>query len=149
MRLIFTDDQGTLCDINYANAEIKIKKHPMEYGDNPKMAYYLIINDHQLQVMSQDKEPIERIVMKIQTGAVEHQEHFYYCNIDYLIKGMAKKDNLKKSNAKNNTYNKYMLKGIRTMQESPEKITSNVGVETLNEALWQANQELRRFIPKK
>lgn len=42
MRLIFTDDQDTLCDINYANAEIKIKKSPMQYGDNPKMAYYLM-----------------------------------------------------------------------------------------------------------
>ena len=149
MRLIFTNDQDTLCDINYAHAEIKIKKQPMEYGDNPKMAYYLVVNDHQLQVMSEDKEAIESIVMKIQTGAVEHQEHFYYCNIDYLIKGIAKIQGIKKSNAKNNTYNKYMLKGIRTMEESPEKITSNVGAETLNEALWQANQELRRFIPKK
>lgn len=149
MRLIFTDDQDTLCDINYANAEIKIKKHPMQYGDNPKMAYYLIINDHQLQVMSEDKGAIERIVMKIQTGAVEHQEHFYYCNIDRLIERIAKIQGIKKSNAKNNTYNKYMLKGIRTMEESPEKITSNVGAETLNEALWQANKELRRFIPKK
>lgn len=149
MRLIFTDDQDTLCDINYANAEIKIKKHPMQYGDNPKMAYYLIINDHQLQVMSEDKGAIERIVMKIQTGAVEHQEHFYYCNIDRLIERIAKIQGIKKSNAKNNTYNKYMLKGIRTMSEKKTKEEITFNVEEFNKAMKQASKELRRFIPKK
>lgn len=36
MRLIFVDDQDTLCDINYANAEIKIKKPQCSTVITPK-----------------------------------------------------------------------------------------------------------------
>lgn len=162
MRLLFTDVRNALCDINYDNADIIIREFPIEYEDSPKMAYYLEINDRMLQVVSEDKEIIEEIAKYIRVTAEEYGKRFCYCDMDNVIQIMA--NGAKKSTNKDYTYNKYILEkkhqlnldGVSFKQEAEKavnhmetEIQANISGKTLQEALMQANNELRRFIPKK
>lgn len=166
MRLLFTDVRNALCDINYDHADIIIREFPIEYEDSPKMAYYLEINDRMLQVVSEDKEIIEEIAKYIRVTAEEYAERFCYCDMDDFIKRAAR--GLKKSTNKDYTYNKYVLEKKyqinldgealkrqvdvfidKVIQEERGQEKESISSKSLQEALMQANNELRCFIPKK
>ena len=166
MRLLFTDVRNAIYDINYDNAEVVIQELSTTYTESSKLAYCLEINGHRLQVVSEDKEVIEEIAKYIRVTAADYAGKFYYCDMDNVIKRMA--NGAKKSTNKDYTYNKYILgkkhqlnlNGVSFKQEA-EKVVNHMETEgkteaqasisgkTLQEALMQANNELRRFIPKK
>lgn len=166
MRLLFTDIRNAIYDINYDNAEVVIQELSTTYTESSKLAYCLEINGHRLQVVSKDKEAIEEIAKYIRVTAADYVGKFCYCDMDNVIKIMA--NGAKKSTNKDYTYNKYILEkkhqikldGVSFKQE-PEKAVkhmetegkteaqANISSKTLQEALIQANNELRRFIPKK
>lgn len=157
MRLLFTDVRNAIYDINYDNAEVVIQELSTTYTESSKLAYCLEINGHRLQVISEDKEIIEEIAKYIRVTAEEYGKRFCYCDMDNVIQRAAR--GAKKSTIKNYTYNKYVLKKKRpinldgeadafinkVVQEEQEAINS----KSLQEALIQANKDLRRFIPKK
>lgn len=162
MRLLFTDVRNAIYDINYDNAEVVIQELSTTYTESSKLAYCLEINGHRLQVMSEDKEVIEEIARYIRVTAEEYGKRFCYCDMDNVIKRMA--NGAKKSTNKDYTYNKYILEkkhqlnlnGVSFKQEAEKvvnhmetEIQANISGKTLQEALMQANNELRRFIPKK
>lgn len=162
MRLLFTDIRNALHDINYDHADVVIQELSTTYTESSKLAYCLEINGHRLQVISEDKEAIEEIAKYIRVTAEEYGKRFCYCDMDDFIKRAAR--GLKKSTNKDYTYNKYVLEKKyqinldgealkkqadvfidKVIQEEKESISG----KTLQEALIQANKELRRFIPKK
>lgn len=162
MRLLFTDVRNAIYDINYDNAEVVIQELSSTYTESSKLAYCLEINGHRLQVMSEDKEIIEEIAKYIRVTAEEYGKRFCYCDMDNVIQIMA--NGAKKSTNKDYTYNKYILEkkhqinldGVSFKQEAEKavnhmetEIQANISGKTLQEALMQANNELRRFIPKK
>ena len=166
MRLLFTDVRNAMRDINYDNAEVVIQELSPTYTESSKLAYCLEINGHRLQVISGDKEVIEEIAKYIRVTAKEHAGRFCYCDMDNVIQIMA--NGAKKNTIKDYTYNKYILEkkhqlnldGVSFKQEA-EKAVNHMETEekeeeqvsisgnTLQEALIQANKDLRRFIPKK
>ena len=169
MRLLFTDVRNALCDINYDHADVIIREFPTKYSEkyeeNPKMAYYLEINGRMLQVVSEDKEIIEEVAKYIRVTAADYVGKFCYCDMDNVIQRMA--NGAKKSTNKDYTYNKYILnkrhpinldgvsfkqqaeKALNHMETEGKEAQVNISGKTLQEALMQANNELRRFIPKK
>jgi len=162
MRLLFTDVRNAIYDINYDNAEVVIQELSTTYTESSKLAYCLEINGHRLQVMSEDKEVIEEIAKYIRVTAEEHGKRFCYCDMDNVIQIMA--NGAKKSTNKDYTYNKYILEkkhqlnldGVSFKQEAEKavnhmetEIQASINDKTLKEAFMQANNELRRFIPKK
>lgn len=162
MRLLFTDARNTICDINYDNAEVVIQELSTTYTESSKLAYCLEINGHRLQVVSKDKEGIEEIAKYIRVTAADYVGKSCYCDMDNVIQVMA--NGAKKSTNKDYTYNKYILEkkhqinldGVSFKQEAEKavnhmetEIQANISGKTLQEALMQANNELRRFIPKK
>lgn len=167
MRLLFTDVRNAICDINYDNAEVVIQELSRTYTESSKLAYCLEINGHRLQVISGDKEIIEEIAKYIRVTAEEYAERFCYCDMDDFIKRAAR--GLKKSTNKDYTYNKYVLEKKyqinldgealkrqadafidKVVQEQQEKeAQESISSKSLQEALIQANKDLRRFIPKK
>lgn len=167
MRLLFTDVRNAICDINYDNAEVVIQELSTTYTESSKLAYCLEINGHRLQVISGDKEIIEEIAKYIRVTAEEYAERFCYCDMDDFIKRAAR--GLKKSTIKNHTYNKYVLEKKyqinldgealkrqadafidKVVQEQQEKeAQESISSKSLQEALIQANKDLRRFVPKK
>lgn len=165
MRLLFTDVRNAMCDINYDNAEVVIQELSTTYTESSKLAYCLEINGHRLQVVSKDKEVIEEIANYIRVTAEEYGKRFYYCDMDNVIQRMA--SGAKKSTNKDYTYNKYILekkhqlnldgvsfkqeaeKAVNHMETEEKEAQVSISGKTLKEALMQANNELRRFIPKK
>lgn len=162
MRLLFTDVRNAMRDINYDNAEVVIQELSTTYTESSKLAYCLEINGHRLQVMSEDKEVIEEIARYIRVTAEEYAERFCYCDMDNVIQIMA--NGAKKSTNKDYTYNKYILEkryqikldGLSFKQEAEKAVNHteteaqvSISGKTLQEAFMQANNELRRFIPKK
>lgn len=165
MRLLFTDVRNAIYDINYDNAEVVIQELSTTYTESSKLAYCLEINGHRLQVVSKDKEIIEEIAKYIRVTAEEYAGRFCYCDMDNVIQIMA--NGAKKSTNKDYTHNKYILekkhqlnldglsfkqeaeKAVNHMETEEKEAQVSISGKTLQEALMQANNELRRFIPKK
>lgn len=165
MRLLFTDIRNALHDINYDYADVVIQELSTTYTESSKLAYCLEINGHKLQVMSGDKEVIEEIAKYIRVTAEEYGKRFCYCDMDDFIQIMA--NGAKKSTNKDYTYNKYILekkhqlnldgvsfkqeaeKAVNPMETEEKEAQVSISGKTLQEALIQANKDLRRFISKK
>lgn len=166
MRLLFTDVRNAIYDINYDNTEVIIQELSTTYTESSKLAYCLEINGHQLQVISEDKEVIEEIAKYIRETAVDYVGKFCYCDMDNIIQRIA--NGAKKSTNKDYTYNKYILekkkhqinldgvsfkqeaeKAVNHMETEGKEAQVSISGKTLKEAFMQANNELRRFIPKK
>ena len=141
MRLLFTDVRNAIYDINYDNAEVVIQELSTTYTESSKLAYCLEINGHRLQAMSKDKEVIEEIAKYIRETVVDYVGKFCYCDMDNIIQRIANGINLDGASFKQEAE-----KAVNHMET---EIQVNINDKTLKEAFMQANNELRRFIPKK